>query len=116
MRRSNQHWTTISKVKAIARHITTYETDHRQTEWFKAESRLHLRRITGLGTFAHQPAVVAYCKVTDDERKIIIENFLRQKVGSSPNSIKLYKEMREANEEKKKAAQRDGRPEMCVCV
>lgn len=45
--------------------------------------------------------------------KASLRVLLQQQVGSNPRSIKLYKEMRKAEEEKQKAAQHDGHPEVC---
>ena len=39
----------LAKFKAIVRHITKHEANHQQAEWFKAESRLKLRRLASLG-------------------------------------------------------------------
>ena len=59
--------------------------------------KLGIRRLPGLGTLAHQPAIAAYCKVTKQERDTIIESLLMQKVGSNPKMMKQFKEMREAS-------------------
>ena len=103
----------LAKFKAIVRHITRHEANHQQGNGFKAESRSKLRRLANLGILAHQPAVVAYCKVSDIERETILESLLTPKVGSNPKIMKIFKEMRKTNEEAKKALQHDGDPEVC---
>lgn len=102
----------LAKFKAIARHIAKHEANHQQADWFKAGSRTKPRRLASLGILSHQPTVVAYCKVTDKERETIIESLLMQKAGSNPESMRMFKEMRKANEENKKSIQHDGDPEM----
>ena len=68
----------LVKFKAIVRHITRHEANHQQGDWFKVASRSELRRLASLCIFAHQVAVVAYCKVSDEERETIIDSLLTQ--------------------------------------
>ena len=81
---------------------------------FRAESRVDLRRLAGLGTLAHQPAIDAYCSVTEHERNLIIESLLMQKVGSNPKAMKQYKEVREANDDRQNGSSTNS--SMCIPV
>ena len=47
-----------------------------------------------LRILAHEPAIAAHYKVSDEERNIIIESLLAQKAGSNPKAMQLCKEMR----------------------
>ena len=58
------------------------------------DSRAKLRRLAKLGVTGHQPAIAAYCRVTERERQAIIEAILKQKVGSNPKSTKAYMEFK----------------------
>ena len=102
----------MTKLKAIVRHIARHEAHHNQSNRYKAESRSRLRRLANLGTLAHQPAIAAYCKVADSERETVIENLLMQKMGSNPKHMKIFKEIRKAKDEERKALQHDGDTEV----
>ena len=89
----------MAKLKGIVRHIARREANHQQGDWFKTESRRKLRRLARLGILAYQPAVAAYCKVSDKERETITESLLTQKAGGNPKNMKIFKERRKTNEE-----------------
>ena len=82
----------LKSFKAIVRHIMRHEVENEQSKWFKAEGRNRLRRLAKLGIIGHQLAIVAYCKVSMEERDTIIECLLKQKVGSNPKNMKIYVE------------------------
>ena len=44
---------------------------------------------------------------------MLIESLLKQKTGSNPNNMKVFSDMRRANEEARKALHRSGSPEVC---
>ena len=89
----------LKSFKAIVRHIMRREADSEQSKWFKAEGRNRLRRLAKLGIIGHQLAIVAYCKVSKEERDVIIENLLKQKVGSSPKTMKIFDDYKKAVDE-----------------
>ena len=84
----------LKSFKAIVRYIMRHE----------AEGRNRLRRLAKLGIIGHQPAIVAYCKVSMEERDTIIERLLKQKVGSNPKRMKTYYEYKKAVDEAEAAA------------
>ena len=87
----------IKSIKPIVRHIMRHETAVDQSKSFHAGSKNRLRRFAKLGLLAHQPAIAAYCKVIEEERGVIIESLLQQKVGSKPKSMKVYHDNTESN-------------------
>ena len=83
----------LAKLKAIVRDIIHHEASRQDASMFVTGKRVVLRRLAGLGIFAHQPALGAHCKVViEDERDTIIESLLLQNVGSNPKTIEQYKE------------------------
>ena len=102
----------LAKFKAIVRHIARHEANHQKGDRFKVESRNKLGKLADLGIGAHQPAVAAYCKVSDKERETFIGSLLTQKVGSNHKNMKIFKVMLKTNEEIEEALQHDGDPEV----
>ena len=82
-----------------------HEATEEQAKWFTMEARSKLRRLSKLGIIAHQPGVAAYCKTNEEERQVITESLLIQKVGSNPKSMKLYHELKARESEAKRNQQ-----------
>ena len=56
----------------------------------RAESRVDLRRPARLGILSRQLAIATYCSVTDNERNVVSESLLQQKVGCNTETMKQY--------------------------
>ena len=69
----------IKQFKAIVRHIMKYEAEQEKAKWFRVGSRASLRRLSNLGISGHQPSIMAYSKMTKDEKDRITEAILKQK-------------------------------------
>ena len=50
----------------------------------------YLRRLAPLGIEGNEPAIKAYCKITPEEKQIIIEAILQQKVGANAKNFKQF--------------------------
>ena len=74
------------------------------------ESRAKLRRLAPLGITGNQPAIAAFCKIDEMERRTIIEAILQQKVGANPKLQKAHIEFRGRIEKSKEEGryQEDG--------
>ena len=73
-----------------------HDASHIDGKMLKAEQRQRRRRLAGLGILAHQPAIAAYCKVTEEEKTTVINIILQQQVQSIANIVKQIVEPREA--------------------
>ena len=82
----------LKKFKAIVRNIATHELDEHQKGMFLVDDRSKLRRLAKLGIQGHQPAIKAFCQINEEEKEIIVQSLLQQKVGSNPKSNKAYRE------------------------
>ena len=85
--------------KAIARHITKYEIETKAARWFTADNRPSLRRLGNLGINWHQPAIVAYCKMTRDEKEKVAAAIMKQQVANNPKAEKQLAEHRERSKQ-----------------
>ena len=54
------------------------------------EERSRLRRLAELGITGHQPAIAAYVQITQEERIMITQSIMMQKVGSSSKNNKIH--------------------------
>ena len=96
----------LKKFKAIVRNIATHELDEHQKGMFLMDDRSKLRRLAKLGIQGHQPAIKAFCQISEEEKESIVQSLLQQKVGSNPKSNKAYREFA-----KRKKEQEEGRAE-----
>ena len=76
----------LARFKAVCRHIVLHEASHADGKLFKAEQRQKLKRLADLGVLAHQPAIAAYCKATEQERTTITNAILAQKQAPAANA------------------------------
>ena len=90
--------------KAIVRHIMKYEADRKTAKLFMSDSRARLRRLSNLGISGHQPAIMAYCKMTKEEKDWITAAILKQKNAIKRKAEVLYEEHRERRTEAATAA------------
>ena len=70
------------------RQIAKHEIGATQAKWYKAEERVHLRRLAGLGIKGHQPAIAAITRLTKEDEKTIIDSILDQKPGQNQKAKK----------------------------
>ena len=84
----------LGRFKAIARYILRHDANEQQASWFSMEARAQHKRLTDLGVYGHQPAVAAYVKMSEEEKTMITDAILQQKIGANPKSQKEYKELR----------------------
>ena len=84
-----------AKLKSIIRDIAMHEAKHDDAMIFRVEQRQHLRRLAGLGVLAHQPAMAAFCKTTEEEREKVTLCIPQQKAGSNPKELKNMKKLKE---------------------
>ena len=70
----------LAMFRAIISDIAVHEAKHDDAMIFKIEQRQHLRRLAGIGVPAHQPAIAAYCKITEEEREKVTLCILQQKL------------------------------------
>lgn len=68
----------IKLFKAVVRHIAKYEAEQGKDGWFQMENRANLRRLSDRGVNGHQPAMKAFCQVTNQEKEQIAEAILKQ--------------------------------------
>ena len=80
----------INRFKAIVRHVARHEMAKDQSKWFCMEERSRLKRLAELGITGHQPAIAAYVQITQEERQVITQSIMMQKVGSSSKSNKSH--------------------------
>ena len=59
----------LKTFKAIVRRTTKYEAEQKAAKWFTTDNRARLRRLGNLGVNGHQPSILAYCKMTKEEKK-----------------------------------------------
>ena len=83
----------LNTFKAIVRDIMKHEASIEDGPFFKAEKRDKIRRLAGLGVLAHQPAIAAYCEVTDEEMENLTRCIMQQKTGSNAKVFKTVREL-----------------------
>ena len=76
----------IKLFKAVVRHIAKYEAEQGKAGWFQMDNRANLRRLNDLGVNRHQPAIKAFCQVTNHEKEQIVEAILKQKIANNKNA------------------------------
>ena len=89
----------ITLFKRIVRQIAKHEMDEEKSGWFQVEERTHLRRLASLGVLAHQPAIKAITKTTDDEKDILVRSIMAQKAGHCTKAGKLYEDYKKWDKE-----------------
>ena len=82
----------IKLFKAIVRHIFRHEVRNGKAKWFRMDSRANLRRLGNLGVSGHQPALMLFCHMTREEKDIITEAILKQKVANNRKADAVYAE------------------------
>lgn len=87
--------------KAIVRHIAKHELPNDQSGLFRMENRSKLRRLAQLGVTGNQPAIAAYCKITEEETHTIEEAIMQQKIGSNGKNLKAYEEQKARTKQRK---------------
>ena len=85
----------IKLFKAVVRHIAKYEAEQGKAGWFQMDNRANLRRLNDLGVNGHQPAIKAFCQVTNQEKEQIVEAILKQKNAKNKKAETIYLERRE---------------------
>ena len=85
----------IKDFKAIARHILKHEVKQAKGRWIKMENRSNLRRLNDLGIFGHQPAIKAYCQISQEEKATIMEHILKQKIANNRKAETIFAEYRQ---------------------
>jgi len=59
----------IKDFKTIVRHIFKHEVKLAKGKWIRMENRANLRRLNDLGIYGHQPAIKAYCQISEEEKR-----------------------------------------------
>ena len=59
------------------------------------ETRYYHRRLVPLGIHGNQPAIAAYCKVSEEEQAMITEALIQQKIGAASNLLKKIRESKD---------------------
>ena len=73
----------IKVFKALVRHIFKHEVKHGKGKRFRMDNRSNLRRLNDLGISGHQPALMAFCQMTNSEKKEqITEAILKQRIAN----------------------------------
>ena len=91
----------LALFKAIVRQIGQHELGEEQKKMFRMESRAKLRRLAPLGIVGNQPAIAAFCKIDELEKKITTEAILQQKIGANRRTHKAQNEFKERIEKSK---------------
>lgn len=68
---------------------------------FNAEKRDKVRKLAGLGVLAHQPAIAAYCEVTEEEMENLTRCIMQQKIGSRSKVSEIVHEFPKKSQEAK---------------
>ena len=66
------------------------------------ENRSNLRRLNDLGIYGHQPAIKAYCQMSQEEKAKITEHILKQKIANNRKAEVLFAEHRGKGKAKEK--------------
>jgi len=85
----------LTLFKAIVRRITKYEAGPQASKWFQADNRPSLRRLGNLGINGHQPAIAVYCKLAGNEKEVVVDAIMKQKVADNPKAETQLAEHRE---------------------
>ena len=59
------------------------------------ENRSNLRRLNDLGIYGHQPAIKAYCQISQEEKATIVGHILKQKIANNRKAEIIFAEHRE---------------------
>ena len=62
------------------------------------DDRKKLRRLAKLGIIGHQPSIAECCKMSEEEREIVVDGLLQQEVGNNPKVMKQYRYHRKREE------------------
>ena len=89
----------LKRFKAICRSITRHELDQTQSSWFDMERKARLRRLGGLAVVGNQPALQVHVKASVEEKAIIARSIMQQKIGSNPQTMKKYEELKARRKE-----------------
>ena len=91
----------IKDFKAIVRHILKHEVKMAKGRWIRMENRSNLRRLNDLGIFGHQPAIKAYCQISQEEKALIMEHILKQKIANNRKAETIFAEYMERELQRK---------------
>ena len=90
----------IKEFKAIVRHIFKHEAKLAKGKWIRMENRSNVIRLNDLGIYGHQPAIKAYCHMSNEEKATITEHILKQKIANNRKAEIILVEHREKGKAK----------------
>lgn len=75
----------------IFHHIARHDMPAKESQWFQADTRVHLRRLANLGITGHHPCMKAHVAMHNEEKEHVLLCLIMQKAGMNS---KIFQEIK----------------------